>query len=411
MEVLMKKLVTISKLTLLAALAVSSIALASKRSADNQGDNPTKAVRFTDPTDQQTPAGKTITLVSSEDQSFDLSHDLAMLSGTIKKILGDSAEANQNFPLENISSATIQNLIPCLEIIHAANGNQAAIKTELSAFITNLSPNELTDLMNAAKFLDIKPLHDTIFRIIALHNHISSEAIREMTHEDQDDLARTIAMSIEHLGSEQINKKAAAETVDQICVFCQDTMNPGQARTQLNCHESHAFHTITHKNMKCPLCKKIFGPKEVIPQEQNLDARIARIVYENPQIGSILGNQINRIATLKRFLSHVNLDRTKLAILCNLLFIFPETFIAYPKFILDYFLGFVCNYPYVNGFIKAFIFAKVVECLQKAPAGELIERIIQQVEVMEIIHPAAIANNPQEEAVEEEAVEEFHEKD
>jgi hypothetical protein len=158
MEVLMKKLVTISKLTLLAALAASNLALASKRSADDQGDNPTKAVRFTDPTDQQTPAGTTITLVSSEDESFDVSHDLAMLSGTIKKILGDSTETNQNFPLENISSATIQNIIPCLEIIHAANGNQATIKTELSVLITNLSPDALADLMNAANFLDIPQL-------------------------------------------------------------------------------------------------------------------------------------------------------------------------------------------------------------------------------------------------------------
>jgi hypothetical protein len=154
----MKKLVTISKLTVLAALAVSSIALASKRSADDQGDNPTKAVRFTNPTDQQTPAGTTITLVSSDDHSFDLSHDLAMLSGTIKNMLADSVDANQNFPLPNISSATTQNLIPCLEIIHAANGNQAAIKTELSAFITNLSPEALADLVNAANFLDIPQL-------------------------------------------------------------------------------------------------------------------------------------------------------------------------------------------------------------------------------------------------------------
>jgi ankyrin repeat protein len=164
MGIIMKKLVTISKLTLLAALTASNLALAAgKRPAEDDGGQQPKHLRAD--ADQQVLAETTITLVSSDEQSFNISLALAMLSGTIKNMLGDSADTSQDFPLPNISSAIMKNLIPCFEIIHAGKNNQTEICTALTACITqrNLSAEDLADLINAANFLDIPQILQAIF--------------------------------------------------------------------------------------------------------------------------------------------------------------------------------------------------------------------------------------------------------
>jgi ankyrin repeat protein len=179
----MKKLVTVSKLTLLAALTASNLALAAgKRPAEDQGDQLSKRLRDAESTDQQVPASTTITLVSSDEESFNVLLDLAMLSGTIKNMLGDSTDTNQSFPLPNISSATLKNLIPCLKTIHAGNGKQPAIRNKLTILIKRLSNHALAGLINAANFLDIPQILKAIFtsqplleRAVNLHKKFPSE--------------------------------------------------------------------------------------------------------------------------------------------------------------------------------------------------------------------------------------------
>jgi hypothetical protein len=168
MEVLMKKLVTISKLALLAALATSSLAhAAGKRPAEDDGGQHAKHMRI----------NPTVTLVSSDEENFEISKELAMISGTLQNVLQDSEDPNQMVPLPYVSSATLPNLIECLEIIHASNGNQASMQTRLSELITqrNWSAQVLEDLLLAANFLDIPQIIDAV--------HVMHDQLRQAIHD------------------------------------------------------------------------------------------------------------------------------------------------------------------------------------------------------------------------------------
>jgi hypothetical protein len=173
MEVIMK-LRAMLKIMLLTLLATSSTIFAGKRLAEDaadQEDRPAKAARLTQEETSE-PQGEiqedTITLISSDGDSRAIPRHRALLSGTIKNMLdvpGDTQETNQNMPLPEVSSATMHNLVACLEII-GTNTIETSLSadgyTKLSDFIKALSANAYADLINAVNFLDIQVLQQSL---------------------------------------------------------------------------------------------------------------------------------------------------------------------------------------------------------------------------------------------------------
>jgi Leucine-rich repeat (LRR) protein len=179
MEVTVMKISHISKLVLLAALATSNVVFASKRPAEDDGNQLGKHVR----------RNPIVTLISSDEENFEVPTEFAMQSGTLQHMIEDCEDPNQTATLPNVASATMQNLIPCLEIISMGNGNEAVIKTELSKFINtqDLSQQALEDLLLAANFLDIQPVIDAVTAMYDLmHRAVSFNGFVQESPDSSD---------------------------------------------------------------------------------------------------------------------------------------------------------------------------------------------------------------------------------
>jgi hypothetical protein len=200
----MKNLV--SKLTLLMALALSHSAHASKRKAEGYKQPNKKQTTLSGPhathpacepaaqeieaQEIEANADPKVTLVSSDGKSFEIPKKITMASITLKHMLEDCQDnVNPNIPLQNISGATVKNLIACFDIIHYYKGNHPdhtgnnpAIQKGLVSLCSKLSSQPLANLINAANFLDIPQIIKAIFtseplleRTVQLSNNFPPE--------------------------------------------------------------------------------------------------------------------------------------------------------------------------------------------------------------------------------------------
>jgi hypothetical protein len=155
MEVLMKY-IKVSQLTLLAALALSGPALATKRHHDDEQPNAKRLRAHDRCTDM-------LTLTSSDGFVLTVEKEIASLSETIKKMLETPDQAIVNsIPFDNMSGFILEKILECLHIINSENGDQTAMQTALSQLITqyNFSGQELANFQAAAQFLDIPQIID-----------------------------------------------------------------------------------------------------------------------------------------------------------------------------------------------------------------------------------------------------------
>lgn len=122
----------------------------------------------------------TITLVSNDNQSFEVSSEVAFLSETIKNLVEDCGE-DAPVMLPNVDGRILEKIITyCTE--HKGHKKQKTedkvINTFDQEYINNFDKNDLFSLILASNYLDIKDLLDLSCTGVA--NKIKGKNVEEI---------------------------------------------------------------------------------------------------------------------------------------------------------------------------------------------------------------------------------------
>ncbi|GAB2218064.1 hypothetical protein Droror1_Dr00001281 [Drosera rotundifolia] len=122
-----------------------------------------------------TPAAKTITLRSSDGESFDVSESVAVESQTIKHMIEDDC-ADSAIPLPNVTGRILAKVIEyCKKHVDSGSkegekGGEGGGEEDLKAWdaeFVRVDQNTLFDLILAANYLNIKSLLDLTCQTVA----------------------------------------------------------------------------------------------------------------------------------------------------------------------------------------------------------------------------------------------------
>ncbi len=121
---------------------------------------------------------KTVNLVASDGESFEVALDTAMLSNLIK-IMADGGDGDlDDVPLPNVNADILTKVIAFMTEYKREKMNEIAkplvsenmsqvVQTWYADFVTGLEQDTLFELILAANFMDIKPLLDLTCATVA----------------------------------------------------------------------------------------------------------------------------------------------------------------------------------------------------------------------------------------------------
>ncbi|KAJ9704456.1 hypothetical protein PVL29_002836 [Vitis rotundifolia] len=146
-------------------------------------------------------SSKTITLRSSDGETFDLEEVVAVESQTIKHMIEDGC-ADNAIPLPNVTSKILAKVIEyCKKHVETPKAEEHAVNDELKAWdadFVKVDQATLFDLILAANYLDIKSLLDLTCQTVAdMIKGKTPEEIRktfniknDFTPEEEEDVRR-----------------------------------------------------------------------------------------------------------------------------------------------------------------------------------------------------------------------------
>lgn len=122
---------------------------------------------------------KSLTLVSSDGESFEVAEEVAVQSITIKNMVEDGC-SDDPIPLPNLDARILSQVIVYLKI-HAGGGDEKEKKAKEEEFLKVENYNVLFEYILAANYLNIRSLTDLIAQKIADRiEHYSPERVRKL---------------------------------------------------------------------------------------------------------------------------------------------------------------------------------------------------------------------------------------
>jgi hypothetical protein len=126
-----------------------------------------------------------ISLTSSDGENIQVNKDMAMMSETIKNLIEDVGESTQPIPIPNVDGHTLRKISQFCEY-HSLHPNVDVKQYYTSGNITDpwdisfcdVPMSSKINIVNAANYLDIKSLLDTM--IVSIACDIRGKTVQEM---------------------------------------------------------------------------------------------------------------------------------------------------------------------------------------------------------------------------------------